>query len=185
MATEIINNGASLKIVTDNAPRYILKSQIREVDIARDTIIKIDIGQGALYNVFVDQTEVTVPVSSSVGDLRDKIIDMLQTSIAGLATEQKQTEGNAEIINLKNSINEVRDKMNALNDKLFYEPKMEDENNNNIVYKGYANPGALTTAAVWAITKITNTKGVLSYQWADGNKNFDNIWDNRKTLVYS
>jgi uncharacterized Fe-S cluster-containing MiaB family protein len=52
MATEISNNGASLKIVVDLAPRYILKNQIREVEVVRDTIIKIDIGQGALYNVF-------------------------------------------------------------------------------------------------------------------------------------
>lgn len=105
MATEIINNGSSLKIVTDGSPRFILKHQIKEVEVVRDTIIKIDIGQGALYNVFVDQTEVTVPASTDVNDLRDKIMEMLQSPAAvGLATEAKQTEGNAEIVNLKNSV---------------------------------------------------------------------------------
>lgn len=186
MSIEIINNGASLKIVTDNSPRFILKNQIKEIEVVRDTIIKVDIGQGALYNVFIDQLDVLSPVTATVEELRDKIMDMLQTAVvAGLATEQKQSEGNAEITNLKNSMNEMRDKVNALNDKLFYEPKLVDESNANIVYKGFANPGAKTDAMVWAITKVTNTKGILSYQWADGDKNFDNSWDNRKTLFYS
>lgn len=179
MSTQIINAGASLKVVTDASPRFILKNQIKEVVVLRDTIIKIDIGQGALYNIFIDQLDVTLPTSTSVDDLRDKIMDMLQTTVsAGLATEQKQIEGNSEIVNLKNSIN-------VINDKLFYECRLVDESNSNVVYKGFANPGALTSQAVWAIQKITNNAGILSYQWADGNKNFDNIWNNRKILPYS
>ncbi len=186
MATEIINNGASLKIVTDGSPRFILKHQIKEVEVVRDTIIKIDIGQGALYNVFVDQTEVTVPASTDVNDLRDKIMEMLQSpAVVGLATEAKQTEGNAEIVNLKNSVAQLSEKVTSMNDKIFYEPKLVDETNSNVVYKGFANPGAKTDEPVWAILKVTNNKGVLSYHWAGGNKNFDKIWDNRKALVYS
>src|ERR1700741_4252153 len=87
---QIINNGTSLKIVTDGVPRLILKSQIKDVNVLRDTIIKIDIGQGTLNNVYVDQVDVTEPASASVDELRDKIIAMLNTSTAGLATEQKQ-----------------------------------------------------------------------------------------------
>jgi hypothetical protein len=186
MATQIINNGASLKIVVNGATRLILKNQIIEVVVVRDTIIKIDIGQGALYNIFIDQLDVTAPVSVSVSDLRDKIMDMLQSaSASGLATEQKQIDGNAEIVNVKNSINDMKDKVNTLNDKLFYEAKLVDESNANVVYKGFANPGAATNMPVWAILRITNTSGVLSYQWADGNKTFDNIWDIRKVLSYS
>lgn len=185
MTVEIVNNSASLKIISDGSPRFVLKNQIREVEIVRDTIIKIDIGQGALYNVFVDQAEVTVPVSLNVADLRDKIMEMLQTSVNGLATEQKQTEGNSEIVNIKNSVNDMKDKVNALNDKLFFEPKQIDEANANVVYKGFANLGAQNADAVWAIQKVTNNKNVLTYQWAGGNKNFDKVWDNRKALVYS
>ncbi|MGQ0829336.1 MAG: hypothetical protein ACT4ON_13190 [Bacteroidota bacterium] len=186
MPTQIINNGSSLKIVTNNVPRYVLKNQIIEVTVLRDTIIKIDIGQGALYNIFIDQLDVNAPASTSVDDLRDKLMDMLQsTSPAGLATELKQIEGNTEIVNIKNSVSDMKDKVNSLNDKLFFEPKIIDESNNNVVYKGFANPGANQNLTVCAIIKITNNKGVLIYQWADGNKNFDNTWENRKNLVYS
>lgn len=75
--------------------------------------------------------------------------------------------------------------MTLMNDKLFYEPKLVDESNANAVYKGYAVPGSLTANPVWAILKITNKLGVLSYQWAGGSKSFDKVWDNRKALIYS
>ena len=69
MTTQIINAGASLKIINDGVSKFVMKAQIREVDIVRDTIIRLDIGEGTLYNVFVDQLEVTVPVSTSVDNL--------------------------------------------------------------------------------------------------------------------
>lgn len=186
MTTEITNNGSSLKIVTDGSPRYILKNQIKEVEVVRDTIIKIDIGQGALYNVFIDQATVTNPVSKTVDDLRDQIMAMLQCSVAtGLATEANQTEEINQIKTLQASVSGLTEKVASLDNKLFYEPVLIDEGNGNGVYEGYAAPGLKTSEPVWAILKITNTKGVLSYQWAGGNKNFDKVWDNRKTLIYS
>jgi hypothetical protein len=178
MPTQISDNGASIKIVSDDGSRTILKSQIREVDVVRDTIIKIDVGQGALYNVFVDQADVTVPTSTSVDDLSAQIIAMLQLSGAGLATQQAQS---VQIDQLKS----IQVAVGALNDKDFYEPTLVDESNSGIVYKGYAVPGVKTSDPVWAVLKITNKKGLLSYQWAGGTKNFDKVWDNRKTLVYS
>lgn len=186
MATEITNNGSSLKIVTDGSPRFILKNQIREVEVVRDTIIKIDIGQGALYNVFIDQTTVDAPVSKDVNDLRDQIIAMLQTtSAAGLATQDLQTAEINQISALQQSVSGLNDKVTSLDNKLFYQPALIDESNANYVFEGFATPGQKTSDPVWAILKVSNVKGVLSYQWAGGNKNFDKVWDNRKVLVYS
>ena len=186
MATEITNNGSSLKILTDGSPRFILKNQIKEVEVVRDTIIKIDIGQGTLYNVFIDQLDVTNPVSKDVDDLRDQIMAMLQGSATtGLATQELQTVGIAQIKTLQESVSGLNDKVNSLDNKLFYQPALVDESNANVLYEGYATPGLKTSDPVWAILKITNAKGVLSYQWAGGNKNFTSVWDNRKTLIYS
>lgn len=179
MGTEITDKGSSLRILTVDGERFVLKNQIREVEIVRDTLIKIDIGQGALYNVFVDQAEVTLPQTQSVDELRDKIMDMLQTpATAGVATEQGQIDGNLELSNVKRDLD-------LLNEKLFYDPKIVDETNANVVYKGFANPGAKKNEAVWAVLRITNTKGVLSYEWSKGSKTFENVWDNRKALLYS
>lgn len=53
-------------------------------------------------------------------------------------------------------------------------------------YLGYATPGTSTAAALWRIQKLTFTlEGDVVATWADGNANFDNIWDNRASLSYS
>ena len=183
--TTIENNGASLKITEDGASRFVLKYQIREVEIVRDTIIKIDIGQGALNNIFVDQANVTVPVSATVEALRDVIRGMLQGNVAGSATEAKQTEGISEIKTLQAAVGNLQAKVNSLDDKTFYQPSLVDESNPNAVYNGFALPGAKVDVAAWAIQKVTKVKGVLTYQWAVGNKNFDKVWNNRTALIYS
>lgn len=185
MATEIINNGASLKIVTNAVPRFILKSQIKDVNVLRDTIIKIDIGQGTLNNIYVDQAEVTVPASISVDDLRDQIIAMLHGVADGLATEEKQNTEIATIQDLKVQVSDLQSKVGSVDNKLFFEPALVDENNPNTLYKGYALPGAKTSDPVWAIEKISSKNGIQSYQWAGGNKTFDKVWDNRAALIYS
>jgi hypothetical protein len=187
MATEISSNGASLKIVVDGAPpRYIMKNQIKEIEVVRDTIIKIDIGEGALYNVFIDQSVVDSPASTSVDDLRDQIMGMLQsTATTGLATEINQESELSQLKTLQASVSSLNDRLTSLDNKLFYEPALVDESNANVVYEGYAAPGTKTSDPLWAVLMVTNKKGVLSYQWANGNKGFTNIWDNRKTLAFS
>lgn len=54
----------------------------------------------------------------------------------------------------------------------------------NIQYVGSAAPGTPTSANTWRIQKIDSTTGTV-VTWADGNTNFDNIWDNRESLTYS
>ena len=51
-------------------------------------------------------------------------------------------------------------------------------------YHCEAQPGTLTSAALWRISRLTVATGIL--QWADGNSNFDNVADGRATTqVYS
>ncbi|TET75149.1 MAG: hypothetical protein E3J56_00985 [Candidatus Aminicenantes bacterium] len=53
-------------------------------------------------------------------------------------------------------------------------------------YIGIAFPGAATSAAVWQIRKLVYTgTNCTSVLWADGNNNFDGIWDNHASLSYS
>ncbi len=57
-----------------------------------------------------------------------------------------------------------------------------------LLYRGEAVPGAATNTATWRIRKITidnSGEGDIVTVWADGNDNFDNIWDNRLGLSYS
>jgi hypothetical protein len=60
-----------------------------------------------------------------------------------------------------------------------------DEASASVSYVGNAAIGSLTSAASWQIKKIETIGTELIITWADGNANFDNVWDDRATKVYS
>lgn len=56
----------------------------------------------------------------------------------------------------------------------------------NIIYEGHASPGQAKSAATWQIKKFVYTgSNITDILWADGNTNFDNVWNNRTGLSYS
>ncbi len=186
MGLEITNNGASLKIFDGTNTRNIMKNQIQEISVIKTNIIKIDIGKGALNNVFINFPDVTNPVVASVDLLRAAINDMLASTVAaGTATEAHQLEEIAKLNTINDSANQIKSSVGSLDNKLFFDATAIDESNPQAIYKGYAQPGSKTSDAAWAIQKITNNGDVLSYQWANGKKDFANIWDNRLTLTYA
>ena len=69
----------------------------------------------------------------------------------------------------------------SINDKLLQVDSVAP----NTTYLGYADPGSLTSASVWAIKKIVETGNDVSITWADGDNSFDNVWDDRLILSYS
>ncbi len=181
MAVTIENNGANLKVTDNGLSRYIFKEQIREIEVVRGTIIRIDLGQGALRNLFVDQANVTTPASISVTDLRDQIIAMLEPPPSGNNSAAEV----AAINSLSTIVTNLKTKVDSLDEKVFYEPKIVDESDVNMVYNGYALPGALPEQSVWAIQKVTFANGFYTYEWAGGNKNFDKKWSDRNLLSFS
>jgi hypothetical protein len=52
-------------------------------------------------------------------------------------------------------------------------------------YIGEALPGSPTAASVWRIQRLEEVGEDSIIIWADGNSNFDNVWDNRLSLSYS
>lgn len=59
-----------------------------------------------------------------------------------------------------------------------------DEASGTVTYVGRAVAGSATSAAVWQISRFTQTGNVLAEDTADSNFAFDNIWDNRAALAY-
>ena len=56
--------------------------------------------------------------------------------------------------------------------------------NSKIMYIGVAAIASSESVAVWQITEYNTTSGVTA-KMADGNDDYDNIWDNRESLTYS
>lgn len=181
---EISSNGASLKIVDGTNVVNVIKANILFVEVIKTNIIKIDIGAGPLHNFFVSFPDVTVPVTANPGALRDAILEMLLsgTGNTGNATEANQL---AEIA----ALNNVVTTLNAINigvtDKTFDEPLLMDDGQAHLIYKGYALIGSKGNQAVWAIQKIQHIAGTDVVTWANGNKNFTNVWNDREALTYN
>lgn len=59
--------------------------------------------------------------------------------------------------------------------------------NTNILYAGMAEVGSATSSAVWRIQRLTKTSNSdeITVEYADGDENFDNVYDNRESLSYS
>lgn len=59
--------------------------------------------------------------------------------------------------------------------------------NGNLTYEGWAQPGSATADPAWKIRKFTYDaqNNILTETWADGNTNFDNVWDDRAVPTYS
>lgn len=59
----------------------------------------------------------------------------------------------------------------------------QNSSNTAILYTGEAVIGASTASPVWRICKIDTSDGV-NIKYADGDEQFDNIYDNRESLTY-
>jgi hypothetical protein len=59
-----------------------------------------------------------------------------------------------------------------------------DSGDANVQYIGKADIGSATSEAVWQIKKVNSTTGSV-ITFADGNNNYDNVFDNRESLSYS
>lgn len=54
----------------------------------------------------------------------------------------------------------------------------------NVTYIGVAAPGVLSSEPLWQIRRLTFSGPNFSLEHADGNAEYDNVWDNRAGLTY-
>lgn len=184
MTVTIEDNGTKIKITSDGEVRNIIKTQIREIEVIKTNIIKIDIGRDALENVFINFADVTSPTKPDPESLRDALLAFLETGIGTGAKESHQLE-EIDILNtLKTTTLSLQNLTSDLDNKAFFQPLIIDKSGANVIYNGYAPVGTPVGSPLWAIEKVTSSKGVETHLWADGDKKFDNVWSNRETLTY-
>ena len=65
--------------------------------------------------------------------------------------------------------------------------QLDYDGSGNLLYVGVAHPTQATSDAVWQIRKFAydGSGNLLSVKYADGRKDFNQIWDNRAALSYS
>lgn len=63
--------------------------------------------------------------------------------------------------------------------------KLVDMASDEIIYKGEAAAGSLTSDSVWRIARITIAEDLVKVEWSHGKAYFDNVWDDRHLLNYA
>ncbi len=187
MATEIYNDGASLRIVNNGNVILVSKLQVKTIDTIRNDVVRINIGEGALKNIYLKYAEVSVPEGIlDVNELRDLLNGMLKSNIGGGATENKQDIEIAVLNNILTVLLDIKKLVGSIRiiGTGIRVPVRIDESNPDVVYNGFVVAGTIVSDAVWAIQKITKEKAATIYEWADGDELYDNIWENRYELNY-
>jgi hypothetical protein len=130
-------------------------------------------------SVFRKETE-TQQITGTVEQLLASILAAINAGNASGSTAGLNLESTQQAIQACLDLIKANTDDQALETKL-----LQVDTVGNIVYLGYADAGSGIEDAVWAIKKIVETGGDADITWADGNKNFDNIWDDRLILTYS
>lgn len=183
---QIFNDGAVIRIENGTKILLVSKEQVKTIDIVQDNIVRIDIGEGALKNIFINYQDVANPVVASASELRDVIKGMMVSDQyeGGDATESTQVAILQEIQNLKMVTGDISQIL-AKPDFSRLEPIYVDESTPNTIYKGWARTYDSPGAAAWAILRIKRVNDVVTYEWADGDQYYDNVWNNRLQLSYA
>ena len=188
MAIEILNDGACLRIVNKGSVILVNKQQIKSIETIRTDTVRLDIGDGALKNIYIKFADVTTPAGlTDAGQLRDAINAMLKANSEGLATAELQQIGNASLASMLGVLNEIKIILSNLKCCGDCQETRIDESDPLSIYYGVAVAGSATNQAVWSIRRETKTKenDIVIVEWADGNELFDNIWDERRNLAYA
>ena len=189
MSYQIFNDSACIRIertISSNDIKVLMvsKEQIRTIDIIKNDIVRIDIGEGPLKNIYLNYTEVTFPTVNSAGQLRDHINSLMISDIndGDYPSEETLQEIAGRLGDLAQQLKEIK---NQGEDVTKVEPVFMDESSPNVIYKGWSKSLADGATPVWAIQKISRTNDIVAHEWADGNQLYDNAWDNRLQLAYS
>lgn len=129
-----------------------------------------------------DKLNVSAEVTATIGNV-NVVIDATSDNIA----IKNSTTGNELAINPDGTLNanvivdRNSDSITTFaGDESF---RLDDTSTPNMTYYGYAVAGASPSSSIWKIFRIDETSGMVK-QYADGNTNYDNSWNNRTSLTY-
>ncbi len=183
MAFQLFNDGACIRIENGLKTMLVSKEQIKTIDTIQNNIVRIDIGEGPLKNIFINYQDVTLPDVASADDLRDAIRQMLFSDNynGGDATEQGQ-------INILTQLTAIAGLLQALKqsetDLANTDPSLIDESNPYVIYQGWHKLIGNPANPEWAIRRIRKEGDLIHYEWAFANQNKDYIWNNREGFTY-
>lgn len=183
-ATNLINDGAVIRIEKNGKTLLVAKDQVKTIDTVHDNIVRIDIGEGPLKNIFLNYQEVSSPAVASANELRDTIKAMMLTDayMGGDAKEVTQ-------IAILNQVSQLTNVLVAMNNRELKitneEPSRTDESNPYTIYRGWHSRFGIPDQHEWAIERVRRDGDEIISEWAFGTKRAIYPWTDRETLNYA
>lgn len=183
MAFQIFNDGAVIRIENGTKTLLVTKEQVKTIDTIQNNIVRIDIGEGPLKNIFINYLDVTNPVVQSASELRDVIKGMLLSDNynGGDATEETQLSILTKLGDLALILQGIKDKQKALTNGI---PTRTDESNSYMVYNGWHVLTGNPESNEWAIERIRREGDEVIHEWANGTAEAVYQWAKRDTFTY-
>ena len=183
MSFQIFNDGACIRIESGTKTLLVTKEQVKTIDTIQNNIVRIDIGEGPLKNIFINYQDVTTPVVGSASALRDVIKGMLLSDLytTGDATEAGQVNILSQLTNIAGILSDIKKKESDLTRT---EPSRVDESSPHVIYRGWHKASGNGSENEWAIQRIRRQDDVVLYEWAFGTQNQNYSWDNRANHTY-
>ncbi|RYY91012.1 MAG: hypothetical protein EOO15_00280 [Chitinophagaceae bacterium] len=193
MGINIFDGGASIRIVRGSKTLLVNKEQIKAIDTIHDAIVRIDIGEGPLRNIFLDYREVNQPEVGGSEDLRDIINQMLTARsgsgdgsgcncTCGDASESGQMMIYKQLESIGLGVGAL---LSIAKDILRTKPTIIDEGNSEMIYRGWHSKQGITNNPEWAIERIRRVEGIVYCEWAFGTKQQIYSWEARETYNYA
>lgn len=180
---QIFNDGACIRIEKNGKVLLVAKEQVRTIDIVHDSNVRIDIGEGALRNIFMNYQDVSVPVVASANELRDTIKGMMLSDAYDGGDAKETTQ-----LNILNQVSQLTNVLVAMSkqqlDPTKEEPSRVDESNPNTIYRGWHARFGVPEEHEWAIERVRQVNDEIIHEWANGTKKQIFPWSQRETFNY-
>ncbi len=183
VATQIINDGAVIRIEKSGKTLLVAKDQVKTIDTVHDNIVRIDIGEGPLKNIFLNYQQVNDPVVASAPELRDSIKAMMITGQYSGADAKEVTQLSilSQLQTLANNIAAIKQIQADITE---LEPSRLDESNPYMIYRGWHGVLGVPEVSEWAIERVRRENDEIIHEWAFGKKDMSFKWSERDTLTY-
>jgi hypothetical protein len=188
MSFQLYNDGACIRIeqtLANNEVNVLMlaKDQVRTIDIIKGNVIRIDIGEGPLKNIFIKHSDVTFPVSVDAQELRTMINGMMNSEVHDLSLAKEATQQGI-LTQLQAIVAVIATIKDRELDFSLSTPSRIDESNPNMVYRGWHARFGMVDSAEWAIERVTRVNDVEIHEWAFGHKKQIYVWNNRESINY-
>lgn len=180
---QIFNDGSCIRIQVGEKTLLVIKEQVKTIDTVHGNIVRIDIGEGPLKNIYLNYQQVAQPPVASADELRDAIAAMLVTEVVQEANATELTQLNVfnqltMIASLLQDIHQIQSDITRRT------PSRIDQSNPNLVYEGWHSMRGAPDQAEWAIRRIRKEGDHVYYEWAEGTQSAVFKWTLRDQHRY-